>query len=123
MSPLALVRARSFRNATNRLVEAINRQFLRGVVSSPEVYEAQVETMRKNGVEVDDAVDYDRMLDFVERDEYSIRTPQDFTLGAMLQSFCLAGVEFINIGIGDKERIGIPECQEEAAHTFQNGFG
>lgn len=84
---LMAVRVPGSRNATNNLTEVFNKQLLRGLVSSREVYEAHLNRMRKDGIDVGDAVDYEGMLDFVHRDEYSVETPQDITIGMMLMSF------------------------------------
>ncbi len=84
---LMAVRVPGARGVTRVLAEKLNKMCLRELVSSQETFKAHLELMRKDGVKVDDSMDYETMQEFVVRDEFSIETPIEFELDSMLISF------------------------------------
>lgn len=84
---LMAVRVPGSRDATNRLFDVLSKRFLHGLFSSPETYQAQLQKMKEDGAEIADEVGYEAMREFVSRNEYTTKPPQNLELRTMLGSF------------------------------------
>jgi hypothetical protein len=79
------VRIPGQRETIATFMEQIGKQIIRMVVDNRDRYEASLARIRDDGVEFPD-ISYEQMREFVERDEYTIRTATTFQVAMMLDA-------------------------------------